>query len=1155
MIASMTPLRYILASLRHHWRIHAAVGLGVAVATAVLTGALLVGDSVRGSLRDLTLQRLGRIDEALVAGPMFRAALVDELAASNNLPAEITAVEPVILISGTLQFGSGSEVRRATRISVIGCRESFWALGAGGPAKPLADDEIALTESLAGELGVAVGDTVLLRVPSLSALPTDSFLGNTNDTSRARRFRLAAILPPTGLARFGLVPNQHLPRNVFVHLTALQRLLEKPGQANAILAAGAEFASAPDEAASRALQASLRPKLEDYGIRLERVESPLPYYRISSNQLVLRDEIVAACQTALSDLAYQPVVTYLANTLEAGEGASHRQVPYSTITGVDSSAQLGPLLDEMGRPIALASDEIALNRWAADELRVSPGDRITVTSYEPESTHGRLAEHDPPSVFKLKAVVDLIDPAGKPTPAADPKLTPEVAGVTDQASIDDWDVPFELVEPRRPQDDAYWDEYRTTPKAFVALATASRIWGSRWGTISLIRIPSSSSAIEADQTGADLTNRLEREIDPAALGMTFQPIKRQGLAAASGTTPFDGLFLAFSFFLIAAAIMLVSLLFQLGVAGRTKELGVLAAVGVGRVHTARLLVGEGLVVSVLGAAAGIIGGVLYAWLMVTGLRTWWVAAVSTPFLELHATPRSLAIGWLVGVVVAWLTIWWSIRRLVRQPAGRLLSGATGAEMRPPNGRRAGRTAWSWVRIVLVALIAALCILGFTLRDESQAAIFFGSGGAVLVLLLGEVCYRLGAARGAQPHRHGLSLPLLSALNTARHPGRSALNIGLVASASFVIVAMSAFRLETGDEGTGGFSLLATSDQNIVDDLNTPGGRSKVGGFTEADDAALRDWRIHSLRMRSGEDASCLNLYKPSQPTVLGVPAGLIERGWNSVTPLQPLRLDLGRDEQGQPIIPVIVDANTAKYSLFIGVGDRFSVPDAADRDWTLQVVGLLKNSVLQGKLLVSEANFLQLYPDADGYRFFLIEQAANEVAGPAHGPAAATARGPALAELQRLLESRLADDGFDAIDAHDQLAEYLAVQNTYLSTFQSLGGLGLLLGTIGLAVVQLRSVLERRGELAVMRAQGFHRRRLVWMVVSENAVLLLGGLAVGCLAAAVALIPQWSPQAAGVPWRTLAALLGSIALVGVVAGWLATRATLRAPIVPALRGD
>jgi ABC-type antimicrobial peptide transport system permease subunit len=225
-----------------------------------------------------------------------------------------------------------------------------------------------------------------------------------------------------------------------------------------------------------------------------------------------------------------------------------------------------------------------------------------------------------------------------------------------------------------------------------------------------------------------------------------------------------------------------------------------------------------------------------------------------------------------------------------------------------------------------------------------------------------------------------------------------------------------------------------------------------------------------------------------------------------------------------------------------GVGTRFEIRDAADRPVTLEIVGLLKNSVLQGNLLISEVNFLKLFPDVGGYRYFLIEPESTITASD-------------TAATPRALESTLSADGFDVVDAKEQLAGFLAVQNTYLSTFQSLGALGLLLGTVGLAVVQLRSVLERRGELALMRATGFRPGRLVQMVVLENGVLLLGGLLIGLVAAAVALLPQWAPQGASIPWAALAGLLGTIAVVGLVAGWLATRSAVEAPIVAALRGE
>ncbi len=112
-----------------------------------------------------------------------------------------------------------------------------------------------------------------------------------------------------------------------------------------------------------------------------------------------------------------------------------------------------------------------------------------------------------------------------------------------------------------------------------------------------------------------------------------------------------------------------------------------------------------------------------------------------------------------------------------------------------------------------------------------------------------------------------------------------------------------------------------------------------------------------------------------------------------------------------------------------------------------------------------------------------------------------------------------------------------------------------MLGTIGLAVVQLRSVIERRGELALMRAVGFRRRRLAGMVLLENAALLIGGLAIGVIAALVAILPQLLSGHATTPWLSLAGTLGIVLAFGLTAGLLAVRATLRAPLVPALRDE
>ena len=157
--------------------------------------------------------------------------------------------------------------------------------------------------------------------------------------------------------------------------------------------------------------------------------------------------------------------------------------------------------------------------------------------------------------------------------------------------------------------------------------------------------------------------------------------------------------------------------------------------------------------------------------------------------------------------------------------------------------------------------------------------------------------------------------------------------------------------------------------------------------------------------------------------------------------------------------------------------------------------------------------------------------------------------------MQKALERELSDYGLAAETTGRRLAGFLAVQNTYLSTFQSLGGLGLMLGTFGLAAVQLRNVLERRGELALLRAVGFRRRKLGWLVFLEHSVLLIAGLGIGTTMALLAVLPFVFARSNTFPWASLAATLALVLAVGLVAGTLAVRAALNAPLLATLREE
>ena len=1132
--ASRVPL--VGRSLRHHRRIHFAVALGIAVTTAVLTGALLVGDSMRGSLRDRALSRLGGIEELLVAEKFFRTELAAEVAKGQTA----LSVRPAILLEGSVTLPDTKA--RAAGVTFLGLTDDW-----------LADDVVYLNSTLADELKANVGDDVILRLPAAREVPAESPLGRKNDNiANSTRLKVAALPEAaTKLADLTLRPNQQTPKNLFVSIKVLQRTVKKPDHANALFGKTTWTIQSSDHKTlaenDATLNASLHPKLIDYGLTWKLAKPG--YFSLTSDRMMFDPVLEKAALETYKQYHPQQVFTYLANTIASGS----KQIPYSTIAALDmrDAPGLGPFVTPDGKSIeSIADDEIVLSSWAAEDLGVQPGADIRVVYFEPDSTHGDVKETE--AKFKLRAIAEL-----KPTGSLlSSELTPELPGVTDQLKMAKWDPPFPYDGKRvRDKDEDYWDEYRATPKGFVSQATGRKLWASRFGDLTSLRI--------APQPGLSIESLNEMfKPNPASVGFEFQPIRLRALEASSGTTPFEGLFIGFSFFIIASALMLTSLLFRLGVEQRAAEVGLLMAVGLDAKHVGRLLLREGAIVAAIGAAVGLVLGIGYAKLMVWGLTTLWLDAVTVPFLELYVTPKSLVIGYATGVLVSLATIWWSLRSLRQRSIRRLLAGQAAESDLSTIGAAAKPSSMSTLLLwgsLLLAIVAA--VAATKLSDEAQAGAFFGSAAFVLTALLTMLRRRLNSAKfgslvTAGPGRTAI----LGLRNAGRNPGRSTLTIGLVAAAAFLIVAVSAFRLTPPStfveksSGTGGFALVAQSDLPILPDMNTEDGLIDLN-FSQAGRKAMAGTKVYPFRFRPGDDASCLNLYQTTQPRILGANDGFLERGgfsWSSSAAAddheranpwlllkKPIADDPKTADDESQEIPIVLDQATAIYSLHLsGVGAKFEMLDSSSRQVRMRVVGLLRNSVLQGSIVMHDAPFELRFPEVSGYRYFLVEAT----------PERATAVGSTL-------ESTLADFGFDVERSEKLLTGFLAVQNTYLSTFQSLGGLGLLLGTFGLAVVQLRNVLERRGELALLRAVGLSKSFLSRLVFWENLALLLGGLGCGVLAAATAVLPHAFLGGASVPWAGLAATLGAVLLVGAATGWIVVRSVLKRPLLGALRGE
>jgi hypothetical protein len=219
----MTFFTLIHRSLGFYARAHLGVVLGAAVGSAALVGALVVGDSVRLSLRDLALVRLGKVETAMASGDhLFRSQLGgDKIAA-------------VLQLAGTATSEDASA--RANQVQVLGVNTAFWNLANQPPdIGNLPPDAIVLNQPLAQQLKAKAGDTIVLRVEKPSLLSRDAPISPQGDFSVALRLKVEAVVNDEEFGRFSLQANQVAPFNAFVSLANLQNIIGQTNRANLLL--------------------------------------------------------------------------------------------------------------------------------------------------------------------------------------------------------------------------------------------------------------------------------------------------------------------------------------------------------------------------------------------------------------------------------------------------------------------------------------------------------------------------------------------------------------------------------------------------------------------------------------------------------------------------------------------------------------------------------------------------------------------------------------------------------------------------------------------------------------------------------------------------------------------------------------------------------
>ena len=914
----MSIYKLILKSAWHYRKLNLTIILGIALSTAILVGALIIGDSVRYSLQQITVQRLGKTAQVITAGErLFGQQLASELAEKSN-------VETAALLRAN-GFGviDGGDLR-INQLAVWGVDATIGNFADYPELFQLQNNEVAINENLASLSGLKVGDEFLLRLNKLNTFPANTPFVSEKEATVSFRVLVTRILNPDELGNFNLQNIQSAPRNVFLNLQWLNDQMGLQQKANVLLVA--EGVSGEELAEN--LQKSWN--LDDVNLKIrENVE--LNYTELISDRVFVEETVKQFALKSVSGA--KPVFSYFVNDFAIGD----KQTPYSFVSGDPN----------------LSGNQIDISEWLAEDLKARVGDEVKISYFEVGPLR-RLVQKDTTflisSIFKLEGA------------KADQQLAPVIPGLSDAGNCRDWKtgVPVDLKKIRT-KDEDYWKAHKGTPKAFVSLETAQELWGNRFGQSTAIRIDGLKKAEFETQLLAGLL--------PAQLGFEVRDVKTDGLAAASGGTDFGGLFIGLSFFVLFAAVLLAFLLFKLYLGFRKTEIGTLTALGFSFPAIRKQFVAEASVFVLVGILLGIPFSIWYNHLILQAVNTIWVDIVRTSIVNIHIRPVSLMLGSLIIATISFIAIWLMLNRFLKNEAIVLQRKSVSGKVK--SGKQS-----LWIGLGLIALsFIILFSMGFR-SGEINPEMFFISGFGLLpgLILLFDFWMRRLAV---QEKTMNFSMRTMLLKRIAGERRRNVMIVSFLSVGVFMVVSTGLNRkdltshADLPSSGTGGYDYFVETTMPVLFDANTQIGKEDLNIPETAE--------LVQFQMQPGDDASCLNLNRISRPRLMAFnPAAFDQRGaftfatrteeLDAQHPWLTLNKTLADD-----VIPAIADQTVIQWGLMKGVGDTLMYKTEDGKDLKLKLVGGLANSIFQGNVLISDEHFNRAFPSVSGSNVFLID--------------------------------------------------------------------------------------------------------------------------------------------------------------------------------------
>jgi len=558
--------RLFLRDLRYHWKGFASLTAAACLICAVLTGAFLIGDSVRGTLMDHVA------DNAAVA--RYR----------QKFP---------IPVSSPVQNGAG--VLHVKGFTKDGIPVDVYAL----PDDAVSGRDARGSTALAKKLNLQDGEMISVRMQELSEIPAESAMGKPPELRQTPFVWRGEWSDPRAEVDFD--DPQLPPYNLFVSREALTQALDLPETA-----VNEVWSQEPVRLSNDVLWELSGLVLDEWEMR--------PVLKSRSYFLP------KAVSDALPKEA-APILTLFVETLT--DGTTDLSYFFA------SAMKDGPVPVERGRLLVSSGLEERLKGPA--ELTF-----FTSDSFRKILRRTETFEH-----------VGTVDDSG-----VTDVLSPEIPGLTDSAECSGWEAAIPIDFDRiKDEDEAYWNEYRSKPKAYLNFEEAQALFAPGQCTAALY--PSGWTSDRVRQETLNILRTMpEYSLVESLADASADKVKRG--------VPFAPLFLGLSFFLIVSGLLVLAMLLKLHIQDREAEFALLTDyMPLKRVR--RFLLAEFAAVLVPGMLIGLAAGTLLCRIQIFLLEHSWNGIVLMERIRFHGKPVSYLISFAVSAACAWAVVMLSVR--------------------------------------------------------------------------------------------------------------------------------------------------------------------------------------------------------------------------------------------------------------------------------------------------------------------------------------------------------------------------------------------------------------------------------------------------------------------------------------------------------------